>query len=306
MHALDDIVTTNHPSAKIIEPRKPNLEFPGNIVSETGGEILIEDDSSELKVYVRKKIHKGGASPIASLVEIQSNLPSECPTDNLFSNSSYGNPSYSSNDLPDLSFPDINLLISVRKNIPYLNVPIVERKGYCICTEHPMSNYLSYDKLSHTHKAYVSRISNLFVPKTIQEELNDPNWKLAVKEEMNVLNKNNTLSITDLPQDKKEVGCKWVFTVKYKADGSVERYKARLVVKGFTQTHGIDYQEAFAPVATINSIRILLSLVVNFNWTLYQYDVKNAFLNGELHEEVYMSLPHRFLKQILQETKSTD
>ncbi|KAI5439712.1 hypothetical protein KIW84_025183 [Lathyrus oleraceus] len=114
--ALDDIVTTNHPSAKIIE-------------SETGGETLIKDDNPELKVYVRKKIHKGGANPIVSPVEIQSNLPSEGPTDNLSSSSSSGNPSHSSNDLSDLSFPDINLPISMRKNIPDLDVPIAERKG---------------------------------------------------------------------------------------------------------------------------------------------------------------------------------
>ncbi|KAI5402773.1 hypothetical protein KIW84_050395 [Lathyrus oleraceus] len=113
--ALDDIVTTNHPSAKIIEPRKPNLEFPGNIVSETRGETLIKDDNPELKVYVRKKFHKGGARPIVSPVEIQSDLPSEGPTNNLSSSSSSGNPSYSFNDLPDLSFPDINLPISVIK-----------------------------------------------------------------------------------------------------------------------------------------------------------------------------------------------
>ncbi|CAI8613976.1 unnamed protein product [Vicia faba] len=114
--ALDDIVTTNHPSAKIIE-------------SETGEETLIKDDNSKLKVYVRKKFYKGGANPIVSLVEIQSDLPSEGPTDNLPSSSLSGNPSYSSNDLSDLSFLDINLPISVRKNIPDLNIPIAERKA---------------------------------------------------------------------------------------------------------------------------------------------------------------------------------
>ena len=134
----------------------------------------------------------------------------------------------------------------------------------------------------------------MYVPKTVQEALDDPNWRLTVMEEMNTLRKNNTWSITDLPQDKKTVGSKWVFIVKCKADESVERYKARLVAKGFTQTHVIDYKETFAPVAKINSIRILLSLVVNFNWPLRQFNVKNAFSNGDLHEEEYMDLPPIF------------
>ena len=90
------------------------------------------------------------------------------------------------------------------------------------------------------------------------------------------------------------VGCKWVFTVKCRADGSVERYKASLVAKGFTQTHGIDYQETFAPVAKVNSIHVLLSLAVNSNWPLHQLDIKNAFLNGDLEEEVFMELPPGF------------
>ena len=85
-----------------------------------------------------------------------------------------------------------------------------------------------------------------------------------------------------------------MFTVKCKADGSVERYKARLIAKGFTQTHGIDYQETFALVAKMNSIRTLLSLAVNFNWLLCQFDVKNVFLNGDLQEEGYMDLPLEF------------
>ncbi|WKA06040.1 hypothetical protein VitviT2T_023967 [Vitis vinifera] len=111
---------------------------------------------------------------------------------------------------------------------------------------------------------------------------------------MNALKKNGTWEVIDLPREKKVVGCKWVFIIKSKIDGSVERYKARLVEKDFTQTYGIDYQETFDPVAKINSIRVLLSLAKNSNWPLHQLDVKNAFLNGDLDEEVFMSPPLGF------------
>ena len=121
-----------------------------------------------------------------------------------------------------------------------------------------------------------------------------PEWKKAVLEEMSALEKNLTWTIVELPMGKPTVSCKWVFTVKFKADGTLERYKARLVAKGFTQTYEIDYMENFAPVAKLNTIRILLSMAVNLDWPLRQLDVKNAFLNGDLEEEVYMSPPPGF------------
>ena len=94
------------------------------------------------------------------------------------------------------------------------------------------------------------------------------------------------------------MGCKWVFTIKRKPNGSIEIYKARLVAKGFIQTYGIDYQETFIPVTKINSIRILLSLVVYFNWPLHQLGVKNVFLNGNLEEEMFMDLPSGFEEKL--------
>ena len=112
-----------------------------------------------------------------------------------------------------------------------------------------------------------------------------------MNEEMKALLQNSTWEIVDLPKGKNPVSCRWVFTLKYKHDGSIDRHKARLVARGYTQTYGIDYQETFVPVAKLNTIRILISLAVNLDWPLQQYDIKNAFLHGDLKEDIYMTIP---------------
>ncbi|RVW44659.1 Retrovirus-related Pol polyprotein from transposon RE1 [Vitis vinifera] len=173
-------------------------------------------------------------------------------------------------------------------------LPIALRKGVRRCTDHPIGNYVTYEGLSPSYRAFATSLDDTQVPNTIQEALKISEWKKAVQDEIDALEKNGTWTITDLPVGKRPVGCKWIFTIKYKADGSVERFKARLVARGFTQSYGIDYQETFAPVTKLNTIRILLSLAVNQDWCLQQLDIKNAFLNGDLEEEVYMEIPPGF------------
>ncbi|RVX21560.1 Retrovirus-related Pol polyprotein from transposon TNT 1-94 [Vitis vinifera] len=191
--------------------------------------------------------------------------------------------------LPGNNAPDGTVDSELENDI--LNMPIAWRKGVRSCTQHPIGNFISYDKLSPTFRAFTSSITEIQVPQNIHEAFKYPKWKAAVDEEVRALEKNGTWEITDLPRGKKPVGCKWIFTVKYKADGNVDRYKARLVAKGFTQSYGIDYQETFAPIAKLNTVRVLLSLAANLDWSLHQLDVKNAFLNGDLEEEVYMDIP---------------
>ena len=112
--------------------------------------------------------------------------------------------------------------------------------------------------------------------------------------EIEALEVNNTWSLAPLPHGKTAIGCKWVYRIKYLPDGSIERYRARLVAKGFTQKLGLNYSETFSPVAKSVSVRIVLSLAAVKGWFLHQMDVNNAFLHSDLVEDVYMSLPLGF------------
>ena len=112
-----------------------------------------------------------------------------------------------------------------------------------------------------------------------------------MKEELDALFKNHTWDLVTLSPGKSVVSCKWIYKIKTRSDGSIEHYKARLVAKGFTQEYGIDYEETFAPVARISSAHALLVVAAASKWDLFQMDVKNAFLNGDLSEEFYMQPP---------------
>ncbi|KAA0035039.1 Retrovirus-related Pol polyprotein from transposon TNT 1-94 [Cucumis melo var. makuwa] len=136
-------------------------------------------------------------------------------------------------------------------------------QGTRFYTKHPIYNYVFYDNLSLQFIAFTASLDSTIIPKNIYTALECPEWKNVVMKEMEALEKNRTWEICALLKGHKTVGCKWVFSLKYKADGMLDRHKARLVVKGFTQTYDFDYSETFSPVAKLNTVRVLLSVTMN-------------------------------------------
>lgn len=115
-----------------------------------------------------------------------------------------------------------------------------------------------------------------------------------MSEELTALMRHGTWTLVSPPKNYNPIGCKWVFRVKRKADGSIDRFKARLVTKGFNQRHGLDYKETFSPVVKPATISTVLTVAVTQGWLLRQLDVNNAFLHGTLTKDVYMVQPPGF------------
>ncbi|KAL1217248.1 Retrovirus-related Pol polyprotein from transposon TNT 1-94 [Cardamine amara subsp. amara] len=156
---------------------------------------------------------------------------------------------------------------------------------------HPFQNHCTMEQFPGKHQAFLFKIDGHKIPRSYEEACLDEVWVEAMLEEISSMVKNGTWDKVDKPSEKKLVGCRWIYTIKYTSTGEIERYKARLVAKGYTQKHGVDYTETFALVAKLHSVRVLLSIATNLCWDLWQMDVKNAFLQGELKEEVYIVPP---------------
>ncbi|KAJ4719087.1 Retrovirus-related Pol polyprotein from transposon TNT 1-94 [Melia azedarach] len=131
-------------------------------------------------------------------------------------------------------------------------------------------------------------------PMSFGEAIQDEKWRNAMDEEIKAIVKNDTWELVSLPKGHKAIGVKWVYKVKQNLKGEIERYKARLVAKGYSQRAGIDYDEVFAPVARLETVRLIISLAAQNKWKIHQMDVKSAFLNGVLEEEVYIQQPTGF------------
>jgi hypothetical protein len=129
---------------------------------------------------------------------------------------------------------------------------------------------------------------------SFSEAKTDVNWRRAMEEEMEAIEEKSTWHLTTLPPGHRAIGLKWVYKVKKDVQGAVLKHKARLMAKGYVQQLSIDYDEIFAPVARLESVRLLLALAASAGWDVHHMDVKSTFLNGELEEEVYVQQPPGF------------
>ncbi|CAM8945952.1 unnamed protein product [Rhodiola kirilowii] len=199
------------------------------------------------------------------------------------------------NNITEIQTHDTNVRKSTR--VPKPSVRLKDFICGATTTKYPISHFVSYSKCSPQHKLYVFQTSCLPEPSSYAQACKDPMWQAAMEKELNALESNDTWTLTSLPPGKNPVSSKWIFRIKRHSDGSVERYKARLVARGFTQEEGLDYNETFAPVVKMPTVRTVLALAASKDWPLYQLDVDNAFLHGDLDEEVYMTLPPGFYKK---------
>ncbi|CAL1390068.1 unnamed protein product [Linum trigynum] len=140
------------------------------------------------------------------------------------------------------------------------------------------------------YQDYVAHgVSNYLVPTRYKQAQGDPLWEAAMQTEFDALHANQTWTVVDRPPPSVPViGNRWVYALKMFPDGSIERHRARVVALGYTQEYGIDYGETFAPVAKMTTVRTLIAVAAQKNWPLFQMDVKNAFLHGDLEEVIYM------------------
>ncbi|CAL2229031.1 unnamed protein product [Prunus armeniaca] len=132
-------------------------------------------------------------------------------------------------------------------------------------------------------------------PEKYEDTKQDESWLKAMEDELFMIGKNGTWMLVDKPTEKPVIGVKWVYKIKLNLDGIVLKNKARLVAKGYAQNPGLDYNETYAPVTRLDTIRTLITLAAQKSWKLYQLDVKSAFLNGVLQEEVYVEQPKGFV-----------
>jgi hypothetical protein len=179
----------------------------------------------------------------------------------------------------------------IRKGPVWLKSTLLEVEGHSA----PVGTFRE-SKRPKRFSSYVTLMTNLVnaEPSTFEEVVEKQEWKDAMMEEYQSIMKNDVWEIVPRPEGKSVVTSKWIYKIKHVVDGSIDKYKARFVARGFSQKEGEDYDETFALVSRYTSIRSIISLAASMGWSLHQMDVKTVFLNGVIEEEVYIEQPQGF------------
>ncbi|GJV58684.1 retrovirus-related pol polyprotein from transposon TNT 1-94 [Tanacetum coccineum] len=186
------------------------------------------------------------------------------------------------------------------KTSPLEDDDLVEEEAIEVSKTRPLGNNLEDKSLENNEIINIKEskshpLENVIEPKNINEALKDKSWVIAMQEELNQFVSNDVWELVPNPMDMTIIGTKWAFRNKLNENGVVSRNKARLVAQGYNQQEGIDYDETYAPVARLESIRILLAYACTLNFKLFQMDVNSEFLNGFINEEVYVAQPPGFI-----------
>ena len=179
----------------------------------------------------------------------------------------------------------------------HVNIEPANTTSHTVPSTHPMITRGQQGiRKPNPRYACITTVTNTLVEPTCFSQANkSPQWRQAMADEFNALQRTGTWTLVPYKSSMNVLPNKWVYRIKKNSDGSIERFKARLVANGFHQQEGIDFCETFSPVVTHATIRLILSIALHFQWPIRQLDVQNAFLHGTLNEEVYMRQPAGFI-----------
>ncbi|GJX44462.1 retrovirus-related pol polyprotein from transposon TNT 1-94 [Tanacetum coccineum] len=211
-------------------------------------------------------------------------LPTNVPVHMINENSREEGESHTITPAAAEDVPEISSNIPIRKSSRQIKPP-GWTKDFVVPSIKPVVNQVTAPVLPTQFQCFLSALESNSDPKNFREAIQDTRCELKALED------NDTWEVTDLPPGKRAIGCHWLYKTKLKSDGSEERKKARLVIQGNRQRKGEDYEDTFAPVAKMVTVRSLLAVAAMQGWDIVQMDVSNAFLHGDLFEEVYMKMP---------------
>ena len=289
---LQDIVDEDW---EIMQVTPPLIDKGSTVPSVTQQTSISPQEQSEPTQPVTSVSPLVEQTTVQDVIEPVPVAPISSPPENIVSSETLGHGQRS-------RIPSVKLKDYVTYNVVRLEEPNLSLTGSSSTsstnvpgmTSYPLNAYVSDLNFSVPHQAFLAAMTAGVEPKSYSEAIKDKVWRDAMKREVVAHEELGTWDLATLPPGKTAIASKWVHRTKYNSDGTIERHKSRLVGCGNRQVGGEDYDETFASVVKMTTVRSLLSLFAAKGWEVHQMDVHNAFFHGDLEEEVYMRLPQGF------------